>query len=608
MANGDGDQSKRPALNQHDSDSQVSDRGGQQHVHHRSKTAKHHVAGGRIHARVASSKNLHKGGTSSAKLNRRQASPGSPDAALFAFPPTAAAPLSHGGGHRRATSDLNLSREASATNLLLKKNSSQTSLKRNRSKVEIIGKKSKSSTNLKSHTIAGLHNNTANTNHSKTVNQVHFNLGDDDDEDNPEDEWVDASTSASPLLSRRASVVSGGQQSAASSAGNSRPATSSSLQQEHPQPSPSPPRPQSSRSTNGTDSFRNVSTSRHSQYLTSRILERTPAQAAQPTMSNETASVRLTSSRAQSPDDPESPPSPVGRIRPGSSGNKAELTSRFITKNSADLDSGPGDSFTGALARAANGRIEVSTSSPANVQRPKSTGNLAARNDEESAAGTRTPLSRLRTQHDDEDAAAFSADAKRSAAAYAMNRTQQKINLQRASSSLEPSIPPHHPALAMSGMASSASVQGYRGETVLPRLLERTGMEYLVVRRYQNPIARSLARISQLPGQDRKLRIHKTRSATPGHSRQGSELRSGPVQDLRDREGRGDGPGALIAGRGERRPASRRGVTGDGTQGDDGNTTGLSGSSLVDGGEDATTLAVLRNLWDKNMDLSASQD
>jgi hypothetical protein len=231
-------------------------------------------------------------------------------------------------------------------------------------------------------------------------------------------------------------------------------------------------------------------------------------------------------------------------------------------------------------------------------------GSLAARSETEEV---RSPRRENGKTTDDDDVA-----VDKKTAAYVMNRTQQKINLQRASSSLEPSIPPHHPALSMTGMSSPASTQGVYGrdETVLPRLLERTGMEYLVVRRYQNPIARSLARLAQIPGQDRKLRIPKNR--TPAHSRQGSELRSGPVQNLRDREGghRGDVAGlGLIGGRGERRPGSRRGYgapNGDGVT--DGEGTGLSGSSLVDGGQDANMLAVLRNLWDKNMDLSASQD
>lgn len=597
MANGDGDQSKRPPLNHHDSDSQVSDKGQHGGHHHRQKTAKHHVGGGRIHARVASSKNLHKGPgtTSSAKLSRRQPSP-SPDHA-FAFPPTA--PLSRSGGHRRTTSDVNLSREPSATNLLLKKNSSHTSLKRNRSKVEVVGKKSKSSTNLKGHTTAAYllhHNNKPSKAHG--VNQVHFNLGDDEDDgDNQEDEWVDASTSASPLLSRRTSVVSGGQQSAASSAGNTRLPTASEQAQQ-----PSSPRLQSTRSTNGNDSPHADSTSQHNQYLTSRILERTPAQGAPPMMSAETASVRRTSSLPHTPDS-DAAPSPSPRMRPGSSGNKAELTSRFITNESSGSGTGP-DSFTGALARAANGRIEVPTPE---VRRPKSMGNVAVRGETEEAAVRHPRRDHGGVVTDDDDAAA---DAK--TAAYVMNRTQQKINLQRASSSLEPSIPPHHPALSMAvGMSSPAASQVYgRSETVLPRLLERTGMEYLVVRRYQNPIARSLARLAQIPGQDPKLRIPKQRSA-PAHLRQVSELRGGPVQNLRDRDGHRSGDVAgLIGGTGHNRsrPGSRRAAFAA-LNGDlDGETTGLSGSSLVDGGEDATTVAVLRNLWDKNMDLSASQE
>ncbi|OIW24467.1 hypothetical protein CONLIGDRAFT_685440 [Coniochaeta ligniaria NRRL 30616] len=630
MANGDGDQSKRPPLSQHDSDSQVSDKGQHGGQHHRQKKSAHHV-GGRLHARVASSKSLHKGhgSTSSAKLTRRQASP-SPDRGAFAFPPTT--PLSHASGHRRATSDLNLSREASATNLLLKKNSSHTSLKRNRSKVEIIGKKSKSSTNLKSHgSTSALSNH--NKHGGRAVNQVHFNLGDDEDDDvdNQEDEWVDASTSASPYLSRRTSVVSGGQNSAASSAGNSRPPTAASdqppQQQQQQQPPPSP-RPQSTRSTtNGPDSPRGVATSQHSQYLTSRILERTPAQHAPPMMSTETASVQpVSSSRAHSPDSSDNnttmPPSPLARIRPGSSGNKPELTSRFITSatgTSGGSGSGPGTgpgSFTGALARAANGRIEVTTA-PGEVRRPKSMGSLVAgRGGETEEEGGPSPRrtngnGRVAADNDDEGVA-----GEKKTAAYVMNRTQQKINLQRASSSLEPSVPPHnHPALSMGGMAMAspaASHQGGvygRGETVLPRLLERTGMEYLVVRRYQNPIARSLARLVQ--GREGKIRVLK-RGHSAAHSRQGSELRGGggpgPVlRELRERDG--DRVGGLIGGRGgERRPGSRRGnVNGNGDGGGEGNT-GLSGSSLVDGSEAADVDALLRNLWDRNMDLSAGQE
>jgi hypothetical protein len=234
-------------------------------------------------------------------------------------------------------------------------------------------------------------------------------------------------------------------------------------------------------------------------------------------------------------------------------------------------------------------------------------GNLAGRGEQEGPRAARSENGR----EDDDDAVPVGG---KKASAYVMNRTQQKINLQRASSSLEPNIAPHHPAMVALSMPTDGPMPGGygRGETVLPKFLERTGMQYLVVRRYQNPIARSLARLAQVPGQDKKLRIPKPGARTPAHSRQGSELRSGPVQNLRDREGthgRADVAGlGLIGGRGERRPGSRRGYQNGAGDGLDDQATGLSGSSLVDGGEDATTLAVLRNLWDKNMDLSASQE
>lgn len=638
MVNGDSDspfpsQSKRPAPSQHDSDSQVSDHASRdQHghgaqPHHRPKTTKH-VVGGRPHARVPSSKALHKphGSTSSAKLTRRQASP-SPEA----FPPVAAA-----SGHRRATSDLNLSRDASATNLL-KKNASHSSLKRNRSKVE-VGKKSKSSTNLKR---AGGSSTAVHKHHHKTVNQVHFNLGDEEDEDdeNQEDEWVDASASVSPLLSRRTSVVSGGHSSTAASVSastnDSRPSTATEQKEKQSDTSP----------RNGTDSpSQSLPRTNHKEYLTSRLLERSSSNGAPPIMSTETASVRPPSSRAHSPDSEGSPKtgstvSGTPRLgRPSSSG-KAELTSRFVTDSrSQGSGSGTGpDSWKGvgatanrgALARAANGRIEVLAAAPA-VKRPKSTGNLAQRGREEAV---RAPA-RIERETE-ENTVENSGQTAYIVSRLEMNRTQQKINLQRASSSLEPTIP-NHPGIGLSGgQAVTGPLVGAGGgyggrDAVLPKVLERTGMEYLIVRRYQNPIARSLTRLSQLPGADKNRRIPKpgTPSATSGrsgHSRASSEqyggLRSGPVQNLRDREAGRDSHVAglgLIGGQAAaRRPTSRRGYpvglglsgTGLPLRGEvEEQVPNLSGSSLVDGGEDAQTVAILRNLWDKNMDLSASQE
>ncbi len=149
-------------------------------------------------------------------------------------------------------------------------------------------------------------------------------------------------------------------------------------------------------------------------------------------------------------------------------------------------------------------------------------------------------------------------------------------------------------------------------------------MEYLVVRRYQNPVERSLQRLAQQPGADRNRRIPtaKTNGSTPAAAtpseRQttGLDVR-GLSQGFRERDGReihSSGAGSSAG----RRPATPRGsfsirANGAGSSAeteDDGSRLhdGLSGSSLVDGEDDDGTVALLRNLWEKNPDLSASQD
>ncbi|RKU49246.1 hypothetical protein DL546_009617 [Coniochaeta pulveracea] len=672
MANGDSDrdtsQSKRPPLGQHDSDSQYSDHshGHGHHVReHRTRATKHVVGGGasRLHARVPSSKTLHKthGSTSSAKLTRRHTSP-SPDRNVA---PSVTA--GHGQGHRRSISDISVSREPTGTQL--KKNASHTSLKRNRSKVE-VGKKSKSTTSLKSAGSNGHHHAPVNK-HIKAVNQVHFNLG-DEDEDEDEGEWVDASTSASPLLSRRTSVVSGGPSSAA----NSRPPTSQEQRQPDEESDDRPP-------NGGAQSPDRQSIISHKQQLTSRILERTASQQAPPMMSTEHVTGRtISTSRHHSPDSNggstlNGTPQLQSLMRPGSSGGKFELTSRFdhdagssgregVTSRFVNQNSGPGSgpggilaslANSGAISRAANGRAASSFHSEAPRQ-SKSTTHL-----EQAQRTALQAQHRSENPSDEEEAGTVSGivgvtrnRSKRntpySAAQLEMNRTQQKLDLQRASSTLEQTVP--HPGIAMGlggfPVAATGSAYGSR-DAALPKVLERLGTEYLVVRRYQHPIGRSLRRLQQLPGADKHRRIPKAGTHSRVASRAGSEyggpgLRSGPVMNLQRRE-QGEGssgtnsptssrdgmshrePGVvgLIGGRidRDRRPGSRRGypglgLNGQGMPGDETPITGsttvvdsrmstrLSGSSLVDITEDTSILATLRNLWDKNMDLSASQE
>lgn len=571
---------------------------------HRAKSQKHIVGGGpggRLHARVPSSKGLYKhhATASTTKLNRRQGS----------VSPDRDRPSQQ---HRRTTSDLKLARDPSATDL--KKNPSQTSLERNRSQVN-IGKKTKSSTGLH----RSLSSPAVDKVRSSASSRVQFNLGDDDQDDDQDDEWVDASTSASPLLSRRSSAVSAGQLAHLTADGEGSPAASPSARRREDIGERFP--------ANGTHNIgqslpRNKAS--HKQYLTSRILSRTPSHGAPPMMSAESVSVRPGSLRQHSP--PTSSPvqnlslsttpgiAPI--VRPGSSG-KEELTSRFMGYNSQEPGSGmPGESFIlaanrGGVTRAAlNGKAGFSL-----PPRRESVGSISQ------ARGT-DGLNARRAEADDfadDDDVEQAPRSRRSVPPREMNRTQQKINLQRASSSLEPA----HPHTGMAGVAPGAGPilgvpNGYDArDPRIGRLLERTGMEYLTVRRHLNPVARSVARLMQLlPGPDDSRRIPRTRAARPAARASERNADFNPHHSMADLIGDG-GPAA------RRRPPRPRSTfsamdlnsAGSSPDTDGGPANGirgrprLSGSSLVDGpAEDAGTEALLRMMWDKNMDLSASQD
>ncbi|KAK4109758.1 hypothetical protein N656DRAFT_715528 [Canariomyces notabilis] len=596
-------QSKKPTMNVLDSAVTDADQPSQQlpqqfpHPNHRVKSQKHLVGGGtggRLHARVPSSKGLHKhhASTSTTKLNRKHGSV-SPD-------------RGSGSGahhHRRATSELKLSRDPSTTNL--KKDPSHTNLRGNRSQVD-AGKRTKSATNL--HRSAS--NPAVDKLRSSGSTKVHFNLGDDgQDDDDPDDEWVDASTSASPLLSRRGE--------------ENTQAALSTLDREQ-----TNDRSGANGTQNGAHSPGRAASS-HSQYLTTRILSRTSLQRAPPMMSTETVEVRPPSSRQQSPRD-SSPgngpsfsgtPGTVSQARPGSSG-KAELTSRFKGNNSQEPGSGiPGESFMsaanrGGLSRAALNGVPKRRQSLGTLPRAGMDGMNGAREDnltdeEDADQGVIAPRSRRNGNY---------------VVPRDMSRTQQKLNLQRASSSLEPTHPHNGIGLGPSGVPAGAGplggVPAYDSEERrIAKLLERTGMEYLTVRRHVSPVARSLSRVMQLPGVGGSRQIPQSRSGT--HSTRVSELggRFDSRPHQQDPHARDPGMVDLMDSQSSRRPltpgrtfsalttASASSSLGT----DDGASRmherqGLSGASLVDGTEDAGTLALLRMMWDKNMDLSASQD
>ncbi|KAK4044274.1 hypothetical protein C8A01DRAFT_42943 [Parachaetomium inaequale] len=656
---GDGsgaNQSKKPAAADVDFADQP-----QQHPppqHHRAKSQKHVVggaAGGRLHARIPSSKGLHKhhAAAPAPKVNRRHGSL-SPDRGA------GAAIASH--HHRRATSELKLSRDQSATNL--KKDNPQTNLKRNRSQAEVTNR-TKSATNLH----RSISNPAVNKLRSSGSTRVQFNLGDEDQDD--EDEWVDASSSASPLLSRRGSAVS--------SAHTTNPAADDEDSQAG---SPTPHAELHRTLSNGVQSGaqhgatngthyganslpRNKPT--HNQYLTSRILSRTPSHGAPPMMSAENVSARPASLRQQSPPDSSlgpgqylsNTPGTTTQARPGSSG-KAELTSRFVGNNSQEPGSGiAGESFILAAHRNGLNRGTVNGSDEISVpKRRQSLGALSQARGIDALNARRAAAAENASDEDEEEEERIARRSRsRRSGEYVvprdMNRTQQKLNLQRASSSLEPTQP--HPGMGIRAPGVAAGAGPLMGvpasydsrDPRVNKMLERTGMEYLTVRRHLNPVARSISRVMQLPGLENSRRIPRPGGTTTSshHASRLSEqflpnqqhprepiTRNSSMTDLLNGHSGGGGDG----GRGRRPPTPRSSGGGFstlqsassslGTDGDDGASRmherqgqgqgnghhghdGLSGSSLVDGAEDAGTVALLRMMWDKNhLDLSASQD
>lgn len=597
-------QSKRPSHSQEsnslDSDQtqhaqQHAQQPLQSHQQQRKPHQKHHVAaaGPRLHTKSTSSKALykHNATTSSTKLTRRLTSP-DPDSSTPAA-------TSH---RRNQSSEAKLSRDPSATNL--KKNASQTSLKRNRSHVD-VAKRSKSTALLKR-----CSSEKAVPKLKPSKSAVHFDLGTATHQDDEDNEWVDASTSASPYLSRTGSASNSGQSSA------------------HPLGSPRPPvardnEPDTEEDEDGDEEptphaepgrllFDDAT--QHSRSLTSRLLQRTPSHSATTSMSNMTAMAK-----AASPESKHSasnisvtpaPSEPQGMV--GSHGTQ-EVTSRFITSQ----DSGSSFSTPGS-------RVD---------KRPRSMGGLARRTDTGLSAAT----TEVRNDDDDEEddltdeedtgitsAIATTARSRSevgipAAAPPEKSRTQQKINLQRASSSMEPV---RHRHSGIGGFAAEVAevagplLGGAGYESQDPRvnkLLERTGVEYNIVRRYQNPVARSLARLAQLPGNDQARRIPRGNTAAVLSSRHSVHGFPGLSQSFRENgasRSRPETPKRAFS-------SVRHSGAGSSLDTDDGavgrmheaHDQRLSGASLVNGEEDEGIQAILRSMWDKNLaGLAASAD
>lgn len=675
-------QSKRPALNHREtSDSQFSDHaidqhGPQQQQQHaptsRTKPHQKRVVGGgtgRLHARVPSSKALHKSQNHhvigpSAKPSRRQSSPADlVDLDRPAFPPTTAS-SSAISSQRRISSDLRLSSHGSSGTSLKKNQSSSSLLKRNRSHTDIAAKRNSK------HTAAALkrsHSNPGNVLNKKQVskNQVHFDLGTDgqgdDDDDEDGDEWVDASSSASPYISRRGSVASVAQASAASKAdGYNKLEASASGQQSprHPNP-PLHPRVAS------------VS-SQHHNLPTSKLLHALSSNHAEPRMSTDTATAQpaLVSSQTRqqqlrsdslprtnsatsnlSAEAELAAAAAQGRMMVGGSssgGGGADMTSRFVMAGSSGHPSSQGTMFV--AQRQASMHQDDDRQPPS---RARSTGAMSELRQEASSGtsnGFRLGEEESSVTSDDEAGGATTLSKGKSASssrtrvqAYIgssagftappaeKSRTQQKLNLQRASSTLEPSHIHHSGGVATGPLVGGA---GYDSrDPRVGKLLERTGMEYMVVRRYQNPVARSIARLSLLPNANTSRRIPNANGRPKSnHARNASDYISGAASRLSQSFKDPDSPipsasSAVLNNLRQQQQQQRPGgpkrayssvrangvpsgmdAEAGGSRYGPGPGEALAGSSLVGGPDDESTATLLRNLWEKNMDLSASQD
>lgn len=509
---------------------------------------------------------------------------------------------------------MKLAREASATNL-----------KRNRSHHD-VARRNKSFDRLRALTSA---NKPRTGKRYTAVNQprVQFELGigrDDEDEDGDDDnevdddEWVDDNTG-----------------------GASTPNVNTPRDQPSPRPPKSPLAPATAAARN-RDSTGGTSTepadpamssadreiALHKEYLTSRLLKRAPSHGAPPQISSAIASVPLSQSQSSPPgtmsQDSTAPATPLTNTTVvNTPANDDGLTSRFITRPGSHLHR-EGSFYTHEPAPDTTRSLEAKA-----PRRPRSMANLTT------ASSSKTEPSSSAENSD--DMRQRSRRRRPAAPPAETSRTQQKLNLQRASSVIEPGQPLSAAAVGGQGMGMGLGMplgMGMPGANSLVnipgaafdggssrdprvgRLLERTGMEYRVVRRYQNPLVRSLNRLAHIQGADRPRQIPSRGGAnglaTPGvaatppvgglsharHARTASNLP--PVPRNTDPSRRPVTPS---------RPQSARAMSS--TTGFDVDEAGaiadrLSGVSLVEQEDDRVAIA-LRNLWDKPLDLSASQ-
>lgn len=447
--------------------------------------------------------------------------------------------LTKAHGSEGSHTDLKKLGRNSSSTTSLKKNSSHVSLKRNRSSAD-VSKRPRSS-----------HEQT------KRPASVHFEIGDQE----PEDGWE--STSASPALSRSASRSASNQSSAKPSANNSQPQSPIQPPSKTKAPVIDGPDERSAHKADG-------------KVITERLLQRTPSH-------NTTKMSLATATPTGQPSDSVNKSQGHGTLNSTPKiGSKDELVSRFVGGSGT-----PNSPFLNDNRVEHHKKGESRESKHEEVKRARSMGNLTQQES---------------SMNEDEEESALAPRSRKSSTSHAyippqQSRTQQKLWLQRASSNIEPQqITPGAAINGLTGIHGGLSGSpligaGYDGRD--PRIkiqLERTGLEYLVVRRHQDPVGKALKRLEKLPGMESNRRI-------PPNSAKKSGVGAGAYglsQSLKESRKIGKDHTAVASG-------ARSSYEGQSGSQDD---TGMNNRANEDDGVGA----LLRSIWEKSFDLSASAD
>ncbi|RKF64618.1 hypothetical protein OnM2_017038 [Erysiphe neolycopersici] len=175
------------------------------------------------------------------------------------------------------------------------------------------------------------------------------------------------------------------------------------------------------------------------------------------------------------------------------------------------------------------------------------------------------------------------------------SRTQQKQWLQRASSIIEPKQLETQYGSEVGLFVGST----YEGPTLrVKNMLARTGTEYLVVRRYHDPVDDALKRIVQIPGMNLNRRIPSKPKKSIDATVSSSGSRYGLSQSLRSYATVRNSPSSVSISRGSK---DLSGPCHDINEGDQTYLDARNGPSNTESEE---IMLLLRKLWDKSPELS----